>query len=171
MARSACPMCRTPHHRLGRRNVLGALAAAPGTIARAVGRARGRTLARRPARGEWSVVEVLAHLLDGEVTVGFRIRKIAAEPGTAVVAWDQEKWTERLRHRRADARQVLDAYAALRAANVAQARRLAPAARRLRGRHPEYGPISIAQVLEHFAEHDLNHLEQIRATLRSLASR
>lgn len=169
MAQSACPICRAPHQRLGRRNVMQALAAAPRAIARAVGgRASRRALGRRPAPREWSVTEVLAHLLDAEVALGFRIRKVAAEPGSAIVAWDQEMWTERLRHRRADARTVLAAYAALRAANVELARRLTPAQRRLRGRHPEYGPISVAQMLEHFAEHDLNHLEQIRATLRTL---
>ncbi len=171
MARSSCPICRSPHHRLGRRPVLGALAAAPRTIARALGHARRARLARRPARGEWSAVEVLAHLLDAEVTLGFRIRKIAAEPGAVMVAWDQEKWTERLRHRRAGATGLLAAYAALRAANVAQARRLAPAARALRGRHPEYGPISLGQMLEHFAEHDLVHRDQIRSTLRALGRR
>jgi len=168
MARSACPMCRSPHHRLGRRNVVKALAAAPPAIARAVGRASRRVLGRRPAAREWSVTEVLAHLLDAEVALGFRIRKVAAEPGSAIPAWDQEKWTEGLRHRRAGARTVLAAYAALRGAHVELARRLTPAQRRLRGRHPEYGPISVAQMLEHFAEHDLNHLGQIRSTLRTL---
>ncbi|MEK7701538.1 MAG: DinB family protein [candidate division NC10 bacterium] len=168
MARSACPVCRSAHHRLGRRNVVKALAAAPRAIARAVGRAPRGVLGRRPASREWSVTEALAHLLDAEVALGFRIRKIAAEPGTAIAAWDQEKWTEGLRHRRAGARLALAAYAALRAANVELARRLTPAQRRLRGRHPEYGPISVAQLLDHIAEHDLNHLGQIRSTLRTL---
>jgi len=171
MARSSCPICRSPHHRLGRRGVLAALRAAPGALARSIGPARAPLLARRPAPRQWSVTEVLGHLLDAELTLGFRIRKAAAEPGGPLVAWDQEKWTERLRHRRADARRVLAAYAALRAANVELARRLAPAQRRLRGRHPEYGPLSVNQMLEHFAEHDLNHLAQIRAVLRIVRSR
>jgi hypothetical protein len=64
----ACPMCRTPHHRLG-------------------------------------------HLLDAEVTLGFRIRKLAAEPGGTIVAWDQEKWTAGLRHQGGDARTLFAASA------------------------------------------------------------
>jgi len=63
---------------------------------------------------------VLGHLLDAEVTLGFRIRKLAAEPGGTIVAWDQEKWTAGLRHQRGDARTLFAAYAALRAANVEQ---------------------------------------------------
>ncbi len=161
----ACPMCREPHHRLGRRSVLDALATTPPAIRRAVGRASSRRLARRPAPREWSVTEVLGHLLDAEIALAFRIRKLAAEPGGAIVAWDQEKWTDELRHRRGDARTLLDAYTALRAANVEQVRRLTPAQRAAGGRHPEYGRLRVREMLEHWAEHDLNHLAQIRATL------
>jgi uncharacterized damage-inducible protein DinB len=148
-----------------------ALARAPRRLAAALGRAPARLLARRPAPREWAATEVLSHLLDAEVTLGFRVRKVAAEPGGAIVAWDQEKWTDSLRHRRADARQTLAAYAALRAANVALARRLTPAQRRRAARHPEYGPLRVEQMLEHWAEHDLNHLAQIRTTLRQLRRR
>lgn len=162
-----CRICRAPHHRLGRRRVIDALAAAPRALARALGRASGRRLARRPARGEWSATEVLGHLLDAEVTLGFRIRKLAAEPGAPVVAWDQDRWTDGLRHRRADARTLAAAYGALRAANVEQVRRLSPAQRRAAGRHPEYGRLRVDEILGHWAEHDLNHLEQIRAALRA----
>jgi uncharacterized damage-inducible protein DinB len=146
---------------------MSALAAAPRALTRAVGgTSRGR-LARRPARGEWSVTEILGHLLDAEVALGFRIRKLAAEPGAPVVAWDQDRWTDSLRHRRADARRLAVAFAALRAANVDQVRRMSPSQRRAAGRHPEYGRLRVDTMLGHWAEHDLNHLEQIRAALRA----
>jgi len=154
-----------PHHRLGRRNVLGALASAPRAFRRVLSRVSRRRLGRRPARREWSATEVLGHLLDAEVTLAFRIRKLAAEPGGVIVAWDQEKWTDGLRHRRGDARTLLEAYAALRAANLDQVRRLTPAQRSAAGRHPEYGRLRVNEMLEHWAEHDFNHLEQIRASL------
>jgi hypothetical protein len=92
MARATCPMCRTPHHRLGGAPVLVSLAAGPRRIARAVPRGRAPRLRRRPQPREWSVVEIFAHLLDAEVALGFRIRTLAAEPGAAIVAWDQEQW-------------------------------------------------------------------------------
>jgi uncharacterized damage-inducible protein DinB len=146
---------------------MSALVAAPRAIARALGRASRRRLARRPAAGEWSVTEVLGHLLDAELTLGFRIRKLAAESGAAVVAWDQDRWTDGLRHRRADPRTLAAAYGALRAANVDQVRRMSPGQRRAAGRHPEYGRLRVDQLLTHWAEHDLNHLEQMRSALRS----
>jgi len=164
-------MCRQPHHRLGNAPVLGSLATGPRRIARAVGRARGARLRRRPRPREWSVVEVLAHLLDAEIALGFRVRSAAAEPGGPLVAWDQDKWTEGLRHRRADPRATLAALTALRADTVALLRRLTPRQRRAAGRHPEYGRLRIDQILNHWAEHDLIHLEQIRSTLATLARR
>lgn len=167
MARGSCPICREPHHRLGRRSVPRALRAAPRALAAAVRGASARALRRRPARGEWSATEVIGHLLDAELTLGFRIRKAAAEPGSPMVAWDQDKWSEALRHRRGDARAMLAAYAALRAANLAQVARLSPAQRQHGGRHPAYGPLRITQLLGHWAEHDLNHLAQIRSALRA----
>jgi len=171
MARPTCPMCREAHHRLGRTPVFASLARGPRRIARAVSRARGNRLRRRPAPREWSVVEVLAHLLDGEVALGFRIRKLAAEPGAAIAPWDQEKWTPGLRHRRGDPRTILAAFTALRADTIALVRRLTPAQRRAAGRHPEYGRLRIDQLLHHWAEHDLIHLEQIRATLQAPVAR
>ena len=146
---------------------MSALVAAPRALTRAIRGASGGRLARRPARGEWSVTEVLGHLLDAEVALGFRIRKLAAEPGAPVVAWDQDRWTDSLRHRRADARRLAAAFSALRAANFDQVRRMSPAQRRAGGRHPEYGRLRVDTMLAHWAEHDLNHLEQIRAALRA----
>jgi uncharacterized damage-inducible protein DinB len=162
-----CRICRMPHEHLGRRRVMATLAAAPRSVARALGRTSRARLGRRPARGEWSAAEVLGHLLDAEITLAFRIRKLAAEPGAAIVAWDQGRWTDGLRHRRADPRTLVSAYGALRAANVEQIRRLSPAQRRAAGRHPEYGRLRIDELLNHWAEHDLNHIAQIRTALRA----
>lgn len=140
-------MCHEPHHRLGGAPVLPSLAAGPRRIARAVGRTRGARLRRTPQPKEWSVVEVLAHLLDAEITLGFRVRSVAAEPGGPLVAWDQDKWAAGLQHRRADPKATLAAFT--------------------------YGPLRIDQILHHWAEHDLIHIHlgQIESTLATLARR
>jgi hypothetical protein len=171
MRRPRCPICRAPHLRLGRARPLGALRAAPLKLAAAVRRVPRRLLARRPARGEWAVNEVLCHLADAEIALGFRIRKIASEPRAVIVAFDQARWAEGGHYRRTSAGEALGTYTALRRANLAYASRLSAAQRRQHGEHPEYGRISIVQLLEHWAEHDLNHLEQIRKAHASLRSR
>ena len=171
MAAARCPMCRIAHTRLGSVRPLRALRSAPGRLARAVRRVPRRLVARRPARGEWAVAEVMSHLADAEIALAFRIRKIAAEPRSVLVAWDQDRWAEGGRYRRTPPREALATYTALRRSNLAYVGRLGAAARRQHGRHPEYGRLTMAQLLDHWAEHDLIHLEQIQAAHRRLAGR
>ena len=168
---ATCPMCRSPHARLGSTRPLTALRRAPARLARALRRVPRRLVAGRPGRGEWAVAEVLSHLADAEIALAFRIRKIAAEPRGVLVAWDQERWADNGRYRRTPLREALATFAALRRSNLAYVGRLSAAQKGQHGRHPEYGRLTIPQMLAHWAEHDLNHLEQIRAAHRRLAGR
>jgi hypothetical protein len=171
MAATRCPMCRLPHTRLGSVRPLRALGKGPARLARALGRVPRCLLSRRPGRGEWAVTEVMCHLADAEIALAFRIRKIATEATAPMVAWDQDRWAEGGRYRRGRAGEALATYTALRHANLAYLARVGPAVRRRYGRHPEYGRLSIHQLLDHWAEHDLLHLEQIQAAHRRLAAR
>jgi hypothetical protein len=171
MAATRCPMCRLEHTRLGSVRPLRALGMGPARLARALRRVPRRLLSRRPGRGEWAVTEVMCHLADAEVALAFRIRKIATEATAPMAAWDQDRWAEGGRYRRARAGEALATFAALRRANLAYLARVGPAVRRRYGRHPEYGRLTIDQLLDHWAEHDLLHLEQIQAAHRRLAAR
>lgn len=166
--RSRCPICKAPH-KLLKGNPLTVLQGTARGLARIVSRAPRSHLARRPKPGEWSAVEVLAHLADVEVASAFRIRKIVAESRPVLTAYDQEAWANALRYGRQDAHEVLATFRAVRDSNVRILRSLAPAQGRRVGVHSEYGPIRLDQLVAHLAEHDLNHVTQIRQNLRSLA--
>jgi len=49
-----------------------------------------KQLTRRPAPGKWSIAEILAHLADAELVVGFRLRLMLASNGTPIQAFDQD---------------------------------------------------------------------------------
>jgi len=117
------------------------------------------------------VAEVLGHLADAEIALAFRIRKIAAEPREVLVAWDQDRWADHGGYRRTPPREALATFAALRRSNLAYVGRLSAAQKAQHGRHPEYGRLTIPQMLAHWADHDLNHLEQIHVAHRRLAGR
>ncbi len=117
------------------------------------------------------MAEVLSHLADAEIALAFRIRKIAAEPREVLVAWDQDRWADGGGYRRTPPGEALATFVALRRSNLAYVGRLSAAQKKQHGRHPEYGRLTIPQLLDHWAEHDLNHLEQIRAAHRRLAGR
>jgi len=168
---ATCPLCRAPHARLGSTRPLTALRQAAPRLARALRRVPRRLVARRPGRGEWAVAEVLSHLADAEIALAFRIRAIAAEPRSVLVAWDQNRWADHGGYRRTPPGEALATFAALRRSNLAYVARLSAVQKRQHGRHPEYGRLTIPQLLAHWADHDLNHLEQIRAAQRRLAAR
>jgi uncharacterized damage-inducible protein DinB len=168
MATAVCPMCRAPHAHLGSARPRAALRAAPARLARALRRVPRRLVSRRPARGEWAVGEVMSHLADAEITLAFRIRKIAAEPRQVLVAWDQDRWADGGRYRRTPLPEALATFTALRRSNLAYVARLSAEQRRQHGRHPAYGRLTIPQLLAHWADHDLNHLAQIGAAHRRL---
>ena len=170
MARSRCPICQAPHRFL-KGNPIRVLKRTPSALARIANRTRRPLLTRHRKPGEWSAVEVLAHLADVEVASGFRIRKIVSEPRPVLTAYDQEAWARALRYRRREPREVLDTFRAMRNSNLRILRSLTRAQRRRAGIHTEYGRIRLDQLVSHLAEHDLNHVNQIRQDLRSLASR
>ena len=54
---------------------------APAKFARAVAGLSPNQMRKRPARGKWSIVEILGHLQDTEVVYGYRLRFSLAQPG------------------------------------------------------------------------------------------
>jgi hypothetical protein len=51
---------------------------------------------RRPAPEKWSIAEIVAHLADAELAMGWRLRNMLANPGVALTWWDEAVWEERL---------------------------------------------------------------------------
>jgi hypothetical protein len=118
-------------------------------------------LRRRPAPDKWSVGEVIAHLADGEIVGGYRIRLILGSPGVAVPAYDQERWVTSGHYDQRDPRKSLDVFRVLRDNNLDLLRSLDSEQWTLSGVHSERGHETIEHIVRMFAAHDLNHLRQI----------
>jgi len=137
------------------------LAATPGRIRKLVRRLPSRRLKRRPAPGKWSIGEILAHLAEVELVVGYRIRTILGKPGTPIQAFDQDVWAKVGRYREQDARKSLEMFCVVRERNLALLRSLKPRQWKQYGMHQERGKETVTRIAEMFAGHDLNHLRQI----------
>jgi DinB superfamily len=120
-----------------------------------------KQLTKRPAPGKWSAAEILAHLADAELVVGYRLRLILASNGTAIQAFDQDAWAETFNYSRRDPKISLETFRALRENNL----RLLTSVRRELwknyGEHQERGRESVDHILRMMAGHDLNHLQQV----------
>ena len=156
-----------------RRLLLGALgdddpaaaqAATPAAL-RALVADAGPVLRVRPEPGEWSALECVGHITDGELVVASRYRWILAEDQPAIVGYDQALWVAGLRHNDDDVEDLLDLFEALRASNIELWSRTSPADRARVGMHSERGPESLDLTFRLAAGHDRIHMAQARRAL------
>jgi hypothetical protein len=122
-------------------------------------------LAKRPAPEKWSVVEILAHLADTELVMGYRIRTVAGAPGTAIQGFDQDAWAREMNYAKRPAKKSLAAFRALRENNLELLKSLRREQWEHFGMHSERGKESITLITQMMAGHDLNHIRQIEAIL------
>jgi DinB superfamily len=147
-----------------------AVQAATPDLLRALVADAGDGLTVAPGPGEWSAVECLAHLVDGELIVSARSRWILAEDEPDIVGYDQDLWVTGLRQRDDDPEALLAVFEALRGWNLdLWARTPVPDRARI-GRHRERGPESYELTFRLAAGHDRIHLEQARRALDNARS-
>ncbi len=68
----------------------------------------------RPANGKWTIHENIVHLADSEANSYIRCRRLIAEPGSAVLGYDQEIWTEKLDYHQQNVDDALELFRLLR---------------------------------------------------------
>ncbi len=143
------------------KNPLGVFKTTPDKIARLIRGLSSARLCRRPAPGKWSIAEILAHLAETEIVIGYRFRMIRNKNGTPIQAFDQDDWAASSKYQTMDARQSLAAWRELRKFNYNWYRRLPKPKLQNYGMHAERGKETLAHLILMFAGHDLNHLKQI----------
>ena len=122
-------------------------------------------LRKRPVPEKWSVSEIVAHLADGEIVGGFRLRFILGSPGSAIIAYDQDKWVTSGHYDKRDPQKSVELFRVVREANLVLLQSLKPDQWRFCGMHSERGQESIEHIVRMFAGHDINHLKQIQKIL------
>jgi hypothetical protein len=131
----------------------------------------GSDLRTTDAEGEWSVLQCIAHIVDGELVSSGRYRWILAQDRPPLVGYDQDAWVDALHGDDDDPAALLALFEALRAANLELWRRTPVADRARFGIHSERGPESYELTFKLIAGHDRIHLAQARRTLDAVAAR
>ena len=93
------------------------------------------------------------------MVVGVRVRLVVGTNGIAIQGFDQDAWAAR--YQDADLDVALDAFRALRAANLSFYRSLSPELWERYGMHSERGKETAGRIVALCAGHDLNHLAQL----------
>ena len=116
-------------------------------------------LAARPAPGKWSITEIVAHLADVEIVLGFRLRQTLAQNHPIIEPFDHEAWAER--YAAYDFASALTMFTAARNWNLKLLGTVTEADQHRPTTHPERGTMTFWTLIETLAGHDIDHLEQI----------
>ena len=137
------------------------------TLRRIISSVPQELLTRKPAPNKWSIAEIIAHLADDEIVLGYRIRSILANSGCAIVAFDQDRWASVMRYSEIPAEVSLERFERLREWNLALLEQLTDEEWERFGMHEERGRESVRDLALFYAGHDRNHLQQIERIVSS----
>jgi hypothetical protein len=118
-------------------------------------------LAKRRAPGAWTGAQVLAHLADSELAIGFRARQVLTDEAHVMQEYDESAWAGL--HGEIDVDAALEAFLAARRWNLKLFRGLDKAQLERVARHPKRGDEALDTTLRALAGHTFNHLAQIEA--------
>ena len=149
--------------RVGDQGTMDALAESASRV-EAVARELGPAgLARPWGPGKWTGAQVLVHMVDSEIAIGFRSRQVLAEREHRMQEFDEVAWMGL--YGPTDAGGALVAFLAVRQWNLALWRRLTPEQLGRVGFHPSRGEEAVETTLRALAGHTLSHLAQLEALL------
>jgi DinB family protein len=116
-----------------------------------------------PAVGRWSILEIAAHLADAELLASTRIRRIITQDRPEMRGYKQELWAQSLAYGQQKIEAMSARFVVLRRENAALLEMIGEEVWRLKGRHDEYGELSLRELIEDYITHTAKHLDQMRA--------
>ena len=123
-------------------------------------------LDRKDSEG-WSPRQVIHHVADSEAQSYARLRRLIAEPGTAIQGYDEGKWAENptLGYEDTDVAASIEVFSAVRKSSFNLLKRLSEAQLDNKGVHSESGEYSVRTWINTYSNHPLDHADQIRKQL------
>ena len=121
---------------------------------------------RRPQDDKWSIQEIAMHVADAEIMGAARLRQTLAEPGASFALYDQDAWTRALGYQSRDRKALENAvrlFSALRTGSTLLLETAKEQDWTKWGNHADWGPLTVRQLLELYADHGERHIEQIVA--------
>lgn len=117
----------------------------------------------KPAPEQWSIHETIVHIADSEANSYIRCRRLIAEPGTAVMAYDENRWASALRYPDQNTEDALQLFQHLRCASYLLIRDLPEGVWANAVDHPQNGRMTLEDWLDVYERHIPEHLAQMRA--------
>ena len=116
----------------------------------------------RDEHGCWSVHEHLIHIADSEVNSYIRCRRLIAEPGEDLMAYDENVWADSLHYHEQSVEETLALFKWLRRKTYTLIKSLPEEAWANSAYHPENGNMTLDDWLDVYVAHVPEHIQYMR---------
>ena len=116
----------------------------------------------RPAEGEWSLKEIAAHVRDAEELALAQIDSLVTGSSSRLPAWDVDVLPGERDYQGEDIAVLLASFRGARRETTSRLWGTTEAVWRQAGEHPYRGPVTLGEIARELAQHDLEHLWQVR---------
>lgn len=118
----------------------------------------------KPGPDRWSVHEIIMHIADSEANSYIRCRCFLAEPGKAIMAYDENQWAASLRYQEQDPDEAVELFRLLRQMSFRLIAALPEDVWSSTVYHPEGGNMTLDDWLTIYTNHIPEHIRQMQAT-------
>lgn len=116
----------------------------------------------KPAPDRWSIHEIIIHIGESEANSFGRFRKIIAEPGGLIAAYDQDRWASELLYSRQNPDDAIELFGLLRKATYNLLKMLPDSIWERKGNHSDMGELPLTKLLDMYEGHIPGHINQMR---------
>ncbi len=119
----------------------------------------------KPAPHKWSIHENIIHLADSEANSYIRCRRFVAEPGSTVMAYNQDEWAIKLNYHSQSTHDALELFRLLRKMSYDLIKTLPDSVWNNTIEHPENGTMTFSDWLRIYENH--THIGQMQRTYQA----
>jgi uncharacterized damage-inducible protein DinB len=149
---------------LGTKDAIVALGETPERIRRLVSGMQEADFQRAYGPDKWTAAQLIEHIAEAEMIFSLRVRMALTHPDYVVQPYDQDKFLAREPKR--SGREAFEVYDAVRRWNLPLYRSVTATERALTFKHPERGQLTVGDLLDTLAGHELHHLAQLEQIAR-----
>jgi hypothetical protein len=120
----------------------------------------------RPEPEQWTIHEIVIHIVDSEANSYIRCRRLIAEPGKDLMAYDENRWAQELEYHEQDTDEALSLFRWLRKRSYELIKQLPEHVWTHQSFHPELGVTTMEDWLETYERHIPEHVDQMDAVFR-----
>lgn len=121
-----------------------------------------------PVPGTWSIQQIVLHLVDSDLILADRMKRVIAEDNPLIIGFSETKFAARLHYHDQDAAIAADIFAKNRRLMSGLLARLPESDFQRTGIHNERGKLTLTDLVKNAADHLVHHLKFIHEKRRLL---